>query len=86
MTVGGVIYQAGQRNALNQCDFGALPFARETDERYDIIEPKLTLKERLALNEQLPAARPTLEGVPQGDVDAYSANYRFFPFFVESEM
>ncbi|MFC1926548.1 O-methyltransferase [Chloroflexota bacterium] len=86
ITVGGLVFQAGQRTQRDQCDFASLPFIKTGDEPYQIVVPKLTLKEIRALDEQLPDSTPSLSRVPDTDIDAYAKNYRYFPKFVETEL
>ena len=86
LTTGGMIFQEGERVTLNQMDFNSLPFYRPGYEAFNIVVPKLTMKELRALDEQLPSANPTLPGVPRRDINAYASNYRYFPTFAEIEL
>ena len=86
ITIGGLIFQSGQRSTQVHCDFGALPFMKNGEEAYKIEVPKLTLKELRALNEQLPSSEVALPCVPSRDIRAYVSNYRYFPTFVEAEL
>ena len=62
LTVGGVLYQEGQRVHLNQCDFASLSYSRTNDDPYRIEVPLLTFKELQALDAQLPGSIPSLPG------------------------
>lgn len=88
VTVGGVLYDEGQRPTLAACDFDDLPFVRGGPEACPIVAPNLTLRELRHLDSQLPAGHGpvTLPAVPASDVDAYSAVYRYFPAFAEAEL
>ena len=86
LTVGGVLYQEGQRVQLTQCDFEALYYNRASNDPYDIVVPPLTFKEIQAIDAQLPDSIPSLPGVPKSHVSAYADNYRYFPNYVEAEV
>ena len=86
LTIGGVLYQEGQRVHLTQCDFESLFYSRTTDDPYRIEVPPLTFKELQALDAQLPGSIPSLPGVPRSQVIAYAQNYRYFPNYVEAEV
>ena len=84
LTIGGTIFQRGQRALLAQCDFGSLAYSRTGKESCRIRAPLLTYKELRALNEHLPGDAPALPGVPQREVNAYVDHYRYFPNFVDA--
>ena len=86
LTIGGVLYQKGQRVQLTQCDFDALFYNRASDDPYDIEVPPLTFKEIQTIDAQLPESTPCLPGVPKSLVAAYAKNYRYFPNYVEAEV
>ncbi len=90
LTVGGLIYQVGQEPTRALCDFSSLSFVRDREKPYSITVPKLTLKEMQKLNESLPGTAGEVpcvpECVPEKDVKAYSALYRYFPTFVEVDL
>ena len=86
LTTGGVIFQEGERAIVSQMDLSSLGFYRAGQEAYNIVIPKLTVKELRALDEQLPSTNPTLPGVPSRDITAYVSNYRYFPTFAEIEL
>ena len=84
LTVGGIIFQRGQRATLSQCDFDSLAYSRSGKGSCLIRAPLLTFKELRALDERLPGDTPSLKGVPQREVNAYSDHYRYFPTFVDA--
>ena len=84
LTVGGVIYQRGQRTLMAQCDFDSLAYTRSGDDACRIRVPLLTFKELRALDVLLPKTVPSLPGVPQKEVNAYSKHYRYFPNFIDA--
>lgn len=86
LTVGGALYQQGQRMHLTQCDFESLSFSRTDDDPYKIEAPPLTFKERQAIDAHLPATTPQLPGVPTAHVKEYARHYRYFPNFVDAEV
>ena len=86
LTLGGVLYQEGQRVHLTQCDFEALSYNCAGDKPYAIEVPPLTFKEIQTIDAQLPDSTPSLPGVPKPLVAAYAKNYRYFPNYVEAEV
>ena len=86
LTVGGLIHQVGQEVIHAQCDFGSLFFVRDGKEPYSIRVPKLTLKEMQKLNKFLPGTGREMPYLPEKDVKAYLALYRYFPTFVEVDL
>ena len=84
LTIGGIIYQRGQRILLAQCDFPSLSYSRSGVDPCRIRVPLLTYKELRALDELLPGDTPSLPAVPQKEISAYSEHYRYFPNFVEA--
>lgn len=84
LTLGGIVYQRDQRSLFAQCDFDSLVYTRPADESLRIRVPLLTFKELRALDEHLPGTTPSLPGVPQKEINAYSEHYRYFPRFVEA--
>ena len=84
LTMGGVIYQRGQRLLLAQCDFSALSYSRTGDKPCTIRVPLLTFKELRAIDAELPGEKPSIPRVPKKEVDAYSEHYRYFPNFVDA--
>ena len=89
LTVGGVLYDEGQADLLDACEFSNLDFYRSGESAHAIRAPGLTLKELRHLAEQLPRAkgkRLKATSVPLEDLKAYEATYRYFPTFVEAEL
>lgn len=85
LTVGGVVYDAGQEATLTKCAFDYLPFVRTADEAFLIETPNLTFREMRELDSRFPGGKITLP-VPSADVEKYKQTYRFFPRFVEAEL
>jgi len=83
LTVGGLIYREDED--LRKCDFASLDFVRDGDDPYDLRVPKLTYRERAALDQLLPegdlAEAPA--GLEQEDVENYAKLYRHAPFYVD---
>ncbi len=84
LTIGGVIYQRSQRHLLAQCDFPSLSYTRSGVSPCEIKVPLLTFKEIRALDAHLPGEIPSISGVPEEEVYAYSEHYRYFPNFVDA--
>lgn len=85
LTVGGVLYQKGQRSQFAQCDFASLPFSRDKGNACRIRAPLLTYKELRILNEYLPGELSSLpDFLPNAEVKAYAEHYRYFPNYIEA--
>ena len=87
LTLGGVLFEAGDQAKFDACSFDELPFVRFGEEAYTIKVPCLTLKEMRHLNAQLPEKEGTnldIPDVPPSDVEAYAKLYRYFPTFAEA--
>lgn len=82
LTVGGLIY-SGEN--LLKCDFDSLDFVRHGGDPYELRVPKLTYRERAALDQLLPdgdlAEAPA--ALEREDVDDYAKLYRHAPFYVD---
>ena len=85
LTVGGLIYDAGQKAALAKCAFDLLSFVRNGDEPFLIETPNLTFKEMRELDSKFPNS-PIALPIPPSEVERYKRTYRFFPKFVEAEV
>ena len=83
-TIGGVLYQKGQRTLFEQCDFSSLPYNRTDHDACRIKAPLLTFKELRALGEYLPGSIPPLPSMPREEVEAYAEHYRYFPNYIEA--
>ena len=81
MTVGVVLYDAGQEALFNLCRFEDLAFYRHDDETFEIAIPKLTLREIDFLEAQMPcrADDMNIAAIPQRDAKRYANIYRYFP-------
>ena len=88
LTLGGLIYDEGQGPLVASCDFDRLPFVRTSTESYQIVAPRLTYREIRELDTQLPCDVNTIDchGVPETDVTRYSAIYRYFPAFADTDV
>ena len=87
LTVGGVLFEAADREKFDACSFNELPFSRFEENEYVINVPCLTMKEMRHLNAQLPKMEEAdldIPGVPPSDVKAYAELYRYFPTFAEA--
>jgi hypothetical protein len=88
LTLGGLVFDAGQKGVYNGCAFDDFDFFREGDDAYTIDIPRLTLKEMRHLEAQLPgSAYSDLSsvGIPEPDAKIYAEVYRYFPKFVDIE-
>jgi hypothetical protein len=86
LTTGGILYEEGQSNNLNQCGFDDLSFVREADEPYLIEVPNLTFKEIRYIDEQLPrqdGVGVSSPAVKEKEIKKYEKIYRYFPAFTE---
>lgn len=82
MTIGFVLYDAGQQGIFDMCGFEELPFYRGGEETFDISIPKLTTREIRRLEGQMPIGDPEnleLGAIPERDASQYSSIYRYFP-------
>lgn len=81
MTVAVVFYDAGQEGLVASCQFADLTFHREDQRIFDIQIPKLTPREAMRLDSQLPCSFEDYEfaPIPERDARQYSEIYRYFP-------
>lgn len=88
LTVGGVLFDAGQASIFNQCGFQNLPFFQDGEEAFHIDPPLLTPKEIRELNAHIPLDEDSYENIPllRVDIDRYAKFYRHFPSFTEAEL
>jgi hypothetical protein len=88
LTVGGVLFDEGQRASIDQCRFIDFDFVRLGEESCLITVPNITPKEVRALNEALPfqsTGSVSQPGLAAEDVETYSRIYRYFPAYVDAE-
>lgn len=82
-TLGGLFLSPGLRVAYENCRFGELEFIRHRgDEPVEVFVPIVTHRERLHLNQQLPAppeAPPTSPGLTEKERSAYKTFQRWYP-------
>ena len=86
LSVGGILFDQGNENKYNACQFDRFSFVRKDKEPYLIKVPKLTTKEILHLDAQLPERdleKVTGHSIPMEDIKDYSELYRYFPKFAE---
>lgn len=85
ITVGGVVFSEPDREKLERSSFAQLSFTRFGNEVCKIEPPLLTFSEMRRIDA---AKAEDLENLslPQGDIDKYRSNYRYFPNFVEAEV
>ena len=86
LTVVGVVHDADAAETLTACAFRQLTFHRDGADAFVIDVPKLTYRERAAIDRLLPtgdtsAAPPE---VTEKAVAAYADIYRHLPFFVDA--
>jgi hypothetical protein len=88
LTVGGILYDVGQRDHVLAANFGAVACVRVGDDPYYLSVPNLTLREIRNLDRQLPTPDPsTLDspGLSEPDLESYAAIYRYLPAFTYAE-
>ena len=83
LTVGGLIYY--DEADLRRCDFDSLDFVRHGAEPYELRVPRLTYRERAALDQLLPDGNlgEAPAGLEREDVDDYAKLYRHAPFYID---
>lgn len=84
LTVGGVIFDRGQKMLFDQCGFDELTFSRRGTEAFLIDIPLLTLRELRRLESQLPlpaGVNLELGSMPPLHADKFVQLYRYFPNF-----
>ena len=83
LTVGGLFY--ADEGDLAKCDFDSLDFVRHGAQPYELRVPKLTYRERAALDRLLPDGDlgDAPAGLERKDVDDYAVLYRHAPFYVD---
>ena len=88
LTVGGIIGTNVEERQIRSCDFSNAKFIRDNidDEPYAIRVPRLTRKERIFLDQNMPCRDDwkckafKLDGA---DILAYRDIYRYFPMYAE---
>lgn len=88
LTTGGILYDEGQQDIVNQCAFDDLHYISTDETPYLIEVPNLTYREIRHLDKQLPRIdSDTLKAdfVPENDMKKYEKIYRYFPNFAETE-
>ncbi len=88
LTVGGLI--CDRTHDAKSCGFDSMHFTSSTHEAYDLKVPKLTYRERKALDALLPSDGADLGNAPPGlseaDIRGYAELYRHAPFYVDVEI
>lgn len=88
LTLGGMIGTGGEKRKLTAAGLESLSFVRmdPKDEPYHISVPRLTRKERLYLDSQMPCDdewSPDIFELDQHQILAYRDIYRFYPIYAE---
>ena len=101
LTVGGIFYEAGDKESLDKCEFENLEFVRsdttfyedeafcEDKAFYKIKVPMLTHRECLYLDQKLPHGNSDdgkQIGLTEDDINNYKRLYRYFTIFAEIEL
>ncbi len=87
LTVGGILYDEGQRNVLASCGFSDLEFYCSGDDFYEIETPLLTFREMRAIERDFPDGMvPAQIPIDKEDIDKFRRIYRFFPTFAEADV
>lgn len=86
LTVAWLLHERSDAEVMDRCGFGRPSFASATAEPFEIEVPRLTYRERLALDRLLPdgeiGERP--ESIDDVDATAYSLLYRQMPIYVDA--
>ena len=88
-TFGGVFFENRKIGEFQDCAFDRLSFVCGGSEPFLIPTPKLTLREVLHLERQMPVAdRSKIDygQIPKKDADNYINLYRFFPAFLPVDL
>lgn len=87
LTVGGLLYDATQRDELKRCAFEKMSFYSPGKKSYRIEVPPLTRKEIAHLDQLLPKAQDVdeikMDGVKPRLIKHYAQVYRHYPNFME---
>lgn len=88
VTVGGIVGGAREEKVVEACDWSEAPYVRRTlkAEPYRIHVPRLTRRERLFLDQHMPADRRWRPGkfeLDEDEVAAYREIHRFYPLYGE---
>lgn len=89
LTVGGLLLNLQDANALGKSPFAGLQFIRDGGEAFEIKPPILTGREVRFLNRFLPCDNgdfPEPEWLSQDDLANYREIYRYYPVFTEAEL
>ena len=88
-TLGGVLFEEGQKPHFDKCAFGDLEYSRLNTDACRINVPALTYRELRHLDRQLPNANQEpldAKGVPAKDLKAFESVYRYYPTFAEADL
>jgi hypothetical protein len=88
LTVGGVVGSDSHARQIATCDFSRQPFIRRSLDtgEFVIAVPRLTRKERLLLDREMPCAdtwNPSEFELAQDEILRYRDIYRYYPAFAE---
>jgi hypothetical protein len=88
ITIGGMLATDDEEASLRRCDFLRMPFVRRarSDDFYRIRVPRLTRKERMFLDRDMPATpgwKPKAFELSAEDIAAYQEIYRYYPIYGE---
>ena len=89
LTVGGILLDPKDSDAMGSRPFDGLPFVRDGADAMRIDPPTLTAREVRYLNRRMPRAKTMQKDLPwltDGERNQYSDIYRYFPLFAESEL
>jgi hypothetical protein len=88
LTVGGILYDEGQKSVVDRCAFDGLPFVRSEVDAYKIDPPIFTFSEIRKINSMIPLTDEDYTDLPlnKSDIDKYIPLYRYYPSFVEAEV
>ncbi len=88
VTIGGMVGSSREESVVNACDWSDAPYVRRslTEEPYRIHVPRLTRRERLFLDQNMPADpawKPAKFELDGDEVAAYREIHRFYPLYGE---
>lgn len=97
LTVGGILFDKSQKEAVRKMGFNKLPFYCDKDESYKIQCPNLTFREIKALDKLLPSVlerkgprfiNDNFNKIPLNvnDIEKYAKVYRYYPTFTDANI
>ncbi len=86
ITVGWIFLDREDTYRYDRSRLTDLQFFRSGCDPFAIRPPRLTFKERKHLDRQLPCVSADCPDIPRRDIAEYARLYRYYPWFVDSEI